>query len=604
MKTLARTSKAMMFVLVAFLFCAVMAFAACNPDKPNDDESSGKAVTTQYDADLAASITMGAMGKIDFGGSLVKTSYVTAEDGKYSLTLIFKAGTLTVGNISQNIFVDDDPENATTNNGIKDGTIGVYAEDGTLMTDGVSKTYSSGENYLATPSGKNVYYVQSATIPVDGLRASYDMTLFVNSPIMGAQFSNDTYKATLNIDLESGKEVQSVSGLGVATKAEAPQNTPESAYMQYDAELSCYVTAMGDIDFGKGLLSGVYVEQEEDQYYMTLVFNKSQVTIYTITCDTFIDTDLADAGTSKGIEDGTLGVYDEDGTLVTEGAEVRYSTGDDYVAGRSGNVYYVKSVRIPIDSLRESYKLALYINSSVMGVQFCEPNEIVSTGTYSATLTLDLESGKGVDNIDSLIGVETREEAPQNAPESAYTQYDAELSCYVTAMGGVEFGKGLLSGVYVEQEEDQYYMTLVFNKSQVTIYTISCDTFIDTDLDNAGTSKGIKDGTIGVYDENGTLVTEGVEVRYSTGDDYVAGTSGNVYYVKSVRIPIDSLRESYKLALYINSSVMGVQFCEPNEAVSTGTYSATLTLDLESGKGVDSIESLIGVETRGEAPQA
>ena len=150
----------------------------------------------------------------------------------------------------------------------------------------------------------------------------------------------------------------------------------------------------------------------------------------------------------------------------------------------------------------------------------------------------------------------------------------------------------------------RYYMTLVFNKSQVTIYTMTCDTFIDTDLANAGTSKGVKDGTIGVYNEDGTLVTEGVEVRYSTGDDYVTGSSGNVYYVKSVKLPIDSLRESYKLALYINSSVMGVQFCEPNETVSTGTYSATLTLDLESGKGVDSIESLIGVETRGEASQA
>ena len=427
MKTLARTSKAMMFVLVAMLLCAVMAFTACGTDKPQNDPVTGgnepqdvpqtndKTVITQYDADLDASITMGAMGKIDFGGSLVETSYVTTENGKYSLTLIFKAGTLTVGNISQNIFVDDAPENAATNNDIKDGTIGVYDEDSTLMTDGVSKTYSSGENYLATPSGKNVYYVQSATIPVDGLRSSYDMTLYVNSPIMGAQFSNDTYKATLNLDLESGKEVQAISGLGVETRGEAPQDEPDesAAYTQYDAELSCFVTAMGGIEFGNGLLSGVYVEQEEDRYYMTLVFDKSQVTIYTITCDTFIDTDLANAGTSKGVKDGTIGVYDEDGTLVTEGVEVRYSTGDDYVAGSSGNVYYVKSVRIPIDSLRESYKLALYINSSVMGVQFCEPNEAVTTGTYSATLTLDLESGKGVDSIGSLIGVETRGEAPQ-----------------------------------------------------------------------------------------------------------------------------------------------------------------------------------------------
>ena len=413
MKTLARTSKAMMFTVIAMLLCIVTVFAACDNGKTGGGETGGEAVITQYAADLDASITMGAMGEIDFGGSLVETSYVTAEGGKYSLTVIFKAGTLTVMGISQNIFVDDAPENAATNNGIKDGTIGVYAEDGTLMTDGVSKTYSSGENYLATPSGKNVYYVQSATIPVDGLRASYDMTLYVNSALMGAQFSNDTYKATLDLDLENGKEVQSVSGLGAATKGEAPQPEPEPAYTQYDAKLSCFVTAMGGIEFGDGLLAGAYVEEEEGEYYMTLVFNKSQVTIYTISCDTFIDTDLADAGTSKGVKDGTIGVYDEDGTLVTEGVEVRYSTGDDYVAGKGGNVYYVKSVKLPIDSLRETYKLALYINSSVMGVQFCEANETVTTGTYSATLTLDLTSGKEVESIESLVGVETRGEAPQ-----------------------------------------------------------------------------------------------------------------------------------------------------------------------------------------------
>lgn len=416
MKTLARTSKAMLFVLAALLLCAAAVLSACAPDGPGEDETGG-ATVTQYDADLDASITMGAMGAIDFGGSLVETSYMTEEDGNYSLTLIFKAGTLTVGGISQSIFVDDDPESAGENNGIREGTIGIYAADGALMAEDVRKTYSSGEDYLATPSGKNVYYVRSATIPVDGLRASYEMTLYVNSPIMGAQFSNDTYKATLEIDLASGKEVPSVGGLGAETRGEAPQAEPQPAYTQYDAELSCYVTAMGGVEFGDGLLAGAYVEQEEDRYYMTLVFNKSQVTIFTITCDTFIDTDLANAGTSKGVEDGTIGVYNEDGTLVTEGVEVRYSTGDDYVAGSSGNVYYVKSVRLPIDSLRESYKLALYINSSVMGVQFCEPNEAVSTGTYSATLTLDLASGQSVESIDDRIGSETRGGRARRTPE-------------------------------------------------------------------------------------------------------------------------------------------------------------------------------------------
>ena len=118
-------------------------------------------------------------------------------------------------------------------------------------------------------------------------------------------------------------------------------------------------------------------------------------------------------------------------------------------------------------------------------------------------------------------------------------------------------------------------------------------------------ARGSRDGTIGVYNEDGTLVTEGVEVRYSTGDDYVAGSSGNVYYVKSVRLPIDSLRESYKLALYINSSVMGVQFCEPNEAVSTGYLLGDAhPRPRERAKRREHRRSARRGETRGDAPAA
>lgn len=58
MKTLTRTSKAMMFVLVAMLLCVATVFAACNPAGSNDDGTVGNAIT-QYDADLDASITMG-----------------------------------------------------------------------------------------------------------------------------------------------------------------------------------------------------------------------------------------------------------------------------------------------------------------------------------------------------------------------------------------------------------------------------------------------------------------------------------------------------------------------------------------------------------------
>lgn len=427
MKTITKTTKAILVVLLAMILCVAMAFslAACNND--NDDQDTPPADSiTKYDATLDASITMGAAGPQQLGSNIVKGTYITVKDGKYTLTLIMEAGEMTVFGITKNVFIDDNPENPQTIEGIKDGTIGIYKADGTIVTEGVKLTYSSGDEYEYTPSGKEVYYVKSAEFPIDSVRESYDLTMFFNSPMMGKQFSNATYKATLKLDLQSGTAVESISGYGVATRGEIP--LPK--FTKYEAELSCFVTAMGGVEFGDGLLSGVYIEKDAEQYFMTLIFNKSQVTIFTVTCDTFVDTDLANKGTSKGVEDGTIGFYDKNGLLVTDGVEVGYSSGDDYATSSTGNVYYVKSVTMPIDELRETYKLTLYVNSSVMGMQFCEANATATGTTYSASLTLDLESGTEIDNIDNLIGVPVRGEAPK-------PNYNVTVSGFDVAEGSV-----------------------------------------------------------------------------------------------------------------------------------------------------------------------
>lgn len=786
MKTITKTTKAIFVALLAMILCVAMAFAltACN----NDDDKPAPDGITKYDATFDASIVMGAMGSQSFS-SIFSDAYVTKNGDKYTLTVIFTAGELTVGAAKGTIFVDDAPTEQAESGSIANGTLGVYKQNGDLVTEGVKVTYSSGNNFAVNPAQENVYYVQSAAFPVDGLRAEYYLTLYINSNMMGAQFTKGVHDAKLTLDLESGNTVTSITGLGVETRGEVPAqvvepvenkyteyaanieavvgmgtdvdftenlfdgayvikksgkyemtlifksgtvnmpfgNTmtgfltsadsedynhnivtpvfgyyngetlvkdgvdltysseedyvaangenyyyvksmtftvdelkdsyelsiyvmagnessassmqfpytkkggdvckailtldltdaqkvdsitdllgvdelgeapaPEVVYTKYDANLSCYVTAMGGVEFGTGLLSGVYVEKDKDQYYMTLVFAKSQVTIFTVTCDTFIDTDPANAGTSKGVTDGTIGYYKADGTLVTDGVEVGYSSGDDYATSSSGNVYYVKSVTMPIDTLRSEYKLTLYVNSSVMGMQFCEPNDTVQSGTYSAVLTLDLENSTEVDNIDDLIGVPVRGEVPE--PQSAYTKYDASLSCVVTVMNA-DIATGIVDSVYVSKENGKTYMTVIFKKGQATVMTITCDTYIDAAPANAGTNKGVTDGTIGFYKADGTLVTDGIALTYSSGDDY--GTDGNgnkSYYVKSATFEIDSLRSEYKLAIYVNSNVMGAQFCEPNDNATT-TYSAILTVDMESGEGVDSIDSLLGVETKGE----
>jgi hypothetical protein len=164
---------------------------------------------------------------------------------------------------------------------------------------------------------------------------------------------------------------------------------------------------------------------------------------------------------------------------------------------------------------------------------------------------------------------------------------DVDFSAYVTAMGGVEFGRPLVSGATVEVDENgDALLTLAFGKSSVTIYGVTANTFIDATPSGAGNSRGVPDGTLGIYDETGTVL-QTAGVSYTLND----GTAENpfqeqVQYVDSVTFPLSYASDTYKLAIYINSHVMGVQFCQPNAQASSTTYSATLTVDWDSAEAV------------------
>lgn len=156
---------------------------------------------------------------------------------------------------------------------------------------------------------------------------------------------------------------------------------------------------------------------------------------------------------------------------------------------------------------------------------------------------------------------------------------DASLSCYVNAMGGVEFGSPLLTGLSIKVDGDgSKTMTLNFTKSSVTIYNITCDTFIDASPSSEDSGGGVKNGTLGYYDEIGNLQTDSVEHTLSD-DTALNSKSEEVHYVSSMSFPIESVKDTYELTLYINSNVMGVQF-------GTGESSspATLTVDWNSLK--------------------
>ena len=144
-------------------------------------------------------------------------------------------------------------------------------------------------------------------------------------------------------------------------------------------------------------------------------------------------------------------------------------------------------------------------------------------------------------------------------PEGTY-QIKTELSCYVNAMGGVEFGAPLLTSSQVEVASDgSKTMTLYFTKSSVTIYSITCDTFIDVSPSYVTETNGIKSGTLGYYNADGVLVTD--NVTYTLSEDTAENAQKEqVHYVDSVTFPIEYESDTYKLSLFVNSNVMGTQF--------------------------------------------
>lgn len=148
----------------------------------------------------------------------------------------------------------------------------------------------------------------------------------------------------------------------------------------------------------------------------------------------------------------------------------------------------------------------------------------------------------------------------------------AELSCYIAAMGGIEFGKPLLQEAqYTLRDGGEMSVTLRFIKSSVTIYSITCYTFIDAAPDAVSEEGAVANGTIGYYDDAGALVTEGV--THTLSEDTAPNPAGTeVHYVDSITFPIEEKKDTYSLTFYINSNVMGYQFASDG-------YKATLTVD-------------------------
>ncbi len=157
---------------------------------------------------------------------------------------------------------------------------------------------------------------------------------------------------------------------------------------------------------------------------------------------------------------------------------------------------------------------------------------------------------------------------------------NASLSCYVSAMGGVEFGTPIYRSTTITKKADgTVKATLNLGTGTGTIYTVDFVEFVDP-----------RNSTPGYYYADGNVqdaeytVSEDTATPPSTDEDYETG----VNYVTSMTFPVSEETSEYNLWIYINSNVMGVQFCDgsgssssnhPNEATP---YVGKLTIDWSS----------------------
>lgn len=154
----------------------------------------------------------------------------------------------------------------------------------------------------------------------------------------------------------------------------------------------------------------------------------------------------------------------------------------------------------------------------------------------------------------------------ENLSEGTYS-VDATLSCYVNAMGGIEFGKPLLTKTEVTVNENgTAKFDLSFTKSSVTIYSVTCDTFVDASAD--GAVLNYKDGS----------EWKAVDSYKLSTDTALNSKNESVNYVESISFTVSSIADTYNLGMYVNSNVVGVQFGGSDSA----NYAATLTVDWSS----------------------
>lgn len=172
----------------------------------------------------------------------------------------------------------------------------------------------------------------------------------------------------------------------------------------------------------------------------------------------------------------------------------------------------------------------------------------------------------------------------------SFNESPAMLDCYVDAMGGQQFGHAVFKGVSFKNNNGTIEATLKLGGGVGVIFSIPFIAYIEPSI------KSISDDTYSTpkyYDTDGSLKdatyttsTTDFGVRNNLNSSGTAdSTVSKSYAVSSMTFPVSKDKSEYNLWIYINSNVMGVQFCDgsgtsssnhPNEATK---YVGKLVID-------------------------
>ncbi len=173
---------------------------------------------------------------------------------------------------------------------------------------------------------------------------------------------------------------------------------------------------------------------------------------------------------------------------------------------------------------------------------------------------------------------------------------DNTYSMYVNAMSGIEFTDDLYDGLEITVDENgDTYATLNFHKSTgaFSIYTVPVYHFINADK-----------VTPGFYDADGNVNTKDLTYTLSdAGDTLVDADDVEYQYVTSLTFPVEYGDEEIYLWVYVDSQIMGCQFCDGSGTAGSNTpgsatpYKALLSIDWDSLTLTSSADSSSGTDS-------